>query len=92
VARMLFRGIYFPSMSAGAWLRLLAANAGTIGRMVARRLLFPVVESAPKARPAGDIGVCGLPPSISDPTERRSGHRPQVEGEAPGQPSQSAAG
>jgi len=33
VARMLFRGIYFPQMKRGAWLRLLAENAYTLGSL-----------------------------------------------------------
>jgi radical SAM superfamily enzyme YgiQ (UPF0313 family) len=39
VARLLFRGIYFPQMTGFAWLRLLAANAPTIARVALRHVL-----------------------------------------------------
>ena len=39
VARLLFRGIYFPQSTRWSWVRLLAANAHTIARLVLRRLL-----------------------------------------------------
>jgi hypothetical protein len=39
VARLLFRGIYFPQSTGWSWVRLLAANAPTIARLVLRRLL-----------------------------------------------------
>jgi radical SAM superfamily enzyme YgiQ (UPF0313 family) len=41
VARLLFRGIYFPQATRWSWIRLLAANASTIARLVLRRLFFP---------------------------------------------------
>ena len=40
VARLLFRGIYFPQSTRWSWVRLLAANAHTIARLVLRRLLY----------------------------------------------------
>lgn len=39
VARLLFRGIYFPQSTPWSWVRLLASNAHTIARLVLRRLL-----------------------------------------------------
>lgn len=39
VARLLFRGIYFPQATPWSWIRLLASNAHTIARLVLRRLL-----------------------------------------------------
>jgi radical SAM superfamily enzyme YgiQ (UPF0313 family) len=39
VARLLFRGIYFPLTSGWAWARLLGANLPAIGSIVARQLL-----------------------------------------------------
>ncbi len=39
VARLLFRGIYFPQSTPWSWVRLLASNAPTIARLVMRRLL-----------------------------------------------------
>jgi radical SAM superfamily enzyme YgiQ (UPF0313 family) len=39
VARLLFRGIYFPQSTPWSWVRLLASNAHTIARLVMRRLL-----------------------------------------------------
>jgi radical SAM superfamily enzyme YgiQ (UPF0313 family) len=47
VARLLFRGIYFPQAGAFGWIRLLASNSLTILRLVARRLF-----SLPPPRPA----------------------------------------
>jgi radical SAM superfamily enzyme YgiQ (UPF0313 family) len=38
VARALFRGIYFPQMTAFAWIKLLAANSPTIAALVFRRV------------------------------------------------------
>jgi hypothetical protein len=34
ISRMLFRGIYFPQMKAGAWLKLLAQNRRTVGSLI----------------------------------------------------------
>jgi radical SAM superfamily enzyme YgiQ (UPF0313 family) len=39
VARLLFRGIYFPQSTRWSWVRLLASNAPTIASLVVRRLL-----------------------------------------------------
>jgi radical SAM superfamily enzyme YgiQ (UPF0313 family) len=39
VARLLFRGIYFPQSTLWSWVRLLASNSVTIARLVLRRLL-----------------------------------------------------
>ena len=39
VARLLFRGIYFPQSTRWSWVRLLASNAHTIARLVLRRLI-----------------------------------------------------
>ncbi len=66
VARLLFRGIYFPQMTALAWLRLLASNSMTIARLVGRRLL-----TTPRPRPGA--GVTGEAPAVpaaalEDPT------------------------
>jgi radical SAM superfamily enzyme YgiQ (UPF0313 family) len=38
VARLLFRGIYFPQMTHWAWIKLLTQNAGTIGGLLYRGL------------------------------------------------------
>jgi radical SAM superfamily enzyme YgiQ (UPF0313 family) len=38
VARMLFRGIYFPTSTPWAWVRLLVSNTPTIARLVLHRL------------------------------------------------------
>ena len=40
VARLLFRGIYFPQSTPWSWVRLLASNARTIARLVLRRLFY----------------------------------------------------
>jgi radical SAM superfamily enzyme YgiQ (UPF0313 family) len=34
ISRMLFRGIYFPQMKAGAWVKLLAQNRRTVGSLI----------------------------------------------------------
>jgi len=39
VARLLFRGIYFPQSTPWSWARLLASNAPTLARLVLHRLL-----------------------------------------------------
>jgi radical SAM superfamily enzyme YgiQ (UPF0313 family) len=39
VARLLFRGIYFPQPNAWSWIRLIGANSPTIAHLVLRRLL-----------------------------------------------------
>jgi radical SAM superfamily enzyme YgiQ (UPF0313 family) len=39
IARLLFRGIYFPQSTRWSWVRLLASNAPTITRLLIRRLL-----------------------------------------------------
>jgi radical SAM superfamily enzyme YgiQ (UPF0313 family) len=38
VARLLFRGIYFPQSTRWSWIRLLARNAPTLARLVLRRM------------------------------------------------------
>jgi radical SAM superfamily enzyme YgiQ (UPF0313 family) len=48
VARLLFRGIYFPQSTAWSWVRLIGANLPTIGRLVTRQLLH---RSAPRPAP-----------------------------------------
>ena len=60
VARLLFRGIYFPQATPWSWVRLLASNARTIASLVLRRLLIR------PARPeATDMGPdTGGKPSI----------------------------
>jgi len=47
VARLLFRGIYFPQSTPWSWIRLLASNALTIASLVMRRLLAR--EEVPEA-------------------------------------------
>ncbi len=39
LARLLFRGIYFPQSTPWAWVRLLASNSQTITRLVLRRMI-----------------------------------------------------
>jgi radical SAM superfamily enzyme YgiQ (UPF0313 family) len=53
VARLLFRGIYFPQSTPWSWVRLLASNAHTIARLVLRRLL----DRQPHPEEALDLGA-----------------------------------
>ena len=56
VARLLFRGIYFPQSTPWSWVRLLASNAHTIARLVLRRLLD---------RPGHPEGTIDMGPAVS---------------------------
>jgi radical SAM superfamily enzyme YgiQ (UPF0313 family) len=57
VARLLFRGIYFPQMSHWAWIKLLAQNMPTLGNLAyygflahqkeRKRKLLPPIDQAP---------------------------------------------
>jgi radical SAM superfamily enzyme YgiQ (UPF0313 family) len=51
VARLIFRGIYFPQATALSWIRVLAANSTTIARIVWRRLFRRSVGQTPKPNP-----------------------------------------
>jgi len=53
VARLLFRGIYFPQSTPWSWVRLLLSNAHTIARLVLRRLL----TRPPRPEAAIDLGA-----------------------------------
>jgi radical SAM superfamily enzyme YgiQ (UPF0313 family) len=53
VARLLFRGIYFPQSTPWSWVRLLLSNAHTIARLVLRRLL----ARPPRPEAAIDLGA-----------------------------------
>jgi hypothetical protein len=66
VARMLFRGIYFPQMTGSAWLRLLAANGTTIARLVARQLF---VRRTHRPRPDAErASALAVAPSVEEGT------------------------
>jgi radical SAM superfamily enzyme YgiQ (UPF0313 family) len=62
VARMLFRGIYFPQTSAGAWIRVLAANSVTLASLVLRQLVLPSPADTRASRAA-----MALTPGASEP-------------------------
>ncbi len=69
VARLLFRGIYFPQSSPWSWVRLLAANAHTIARLVLRRLLY---------RPGGPEGTIDTGPVSAENPALGLVHRDRV--------------
>ncbi len=48
VARLIFRGIYFPQGTAFSWIRVLAANSPTIARIVWRRLFRRSIAQTPE--------------------------------------------
>jgi radical SAM superfamily enzyme YgiQ (UPF0313 family) len=56
IARLLFRGIYFPQASGWSWVRLLGANLPTITRLVAGQLL----RRRPRPVPAPEVTVAPL--------------------------------
>jgi radical SAM superfamily enzyme YgiQ (UPF0313 family) len=74
VARLLFRGIYFSQSTRWSWVRLLASNAPTIWRLVARRLRDKdnLEEAQQKGPPAVKQPVPGTGPSIKAAPEVRA--------------------
>src|SRR5271157_3760978 len=67
VARIFFRGIYFPPKGAWGWLKVVAANRGSIWRIV--RDAFVRWNGAAPAREAGGVGI----PEIVLPIEDGAG-------------------
>lgn len=58
VARLLFRGIYFPQSTPWSWIRLLASNAHTIALLVLHRLLDrPEAAEIGAASEANSLGM-----------------------------------
>jgi hypothetical protein len=59
VARLCFRGIYFPQMGPMAWLKVIGENAQTICDMVregVRDWISGMFKQAPRSTAAGSLG------------------------------------
>lgn len=78
VARLLFRGIYFPQMNRWAWIKLLAQNVHTIGSLVRcgwraqrkKKKAHPQAASVPDHSPCLPIPT---PLNAQEPTEEWKG-------------------
>jgi radical SAM superfamily enzyme YgiQ (UPF0313 family) len=68
VARIFFRGIYFPPKGAWGWLKVVAANRGSILRIV-KDAFIRWNGTAPSAEAAGGVGI----PEIVLPIEDAAG-------------------
>ncbi len=64
VARIFFRGIYFPPKGAWGWLKVIAANRGSIFRIV--KDAFIRWNGTPPSREAGGVGIREIALPIED--------------------------